>query len=341
MNVFSAFGLLLAQDGGSILLVDPDTKTSSVLVSGLDSDRRVSFHAHADQIYWTNGVTNGRITSAGVALNWGCAVAPTPTLGTTSGALRAGNYLVAATFVDASGIEHAAGKSAPITLDGTQAITVDLSSVDVNAASIKLYATNTDQSDLFFVKSVSPDTLPAVITAVEQSEEPLRTQFLSPPLPADCLFDWRGQMLLAIGNALVPSMGVAAHLYELGLTVQTYPSDILAGAGVDDGFWVICTRGIFWTTARDGDPRNWTLVQRDNRLYAAGALVLDATMLPALQTSGAIAVFVSEHGPVVGMPGGLLRPLTHGRFHLDVEGKRATFAVRQFTSVPQILFTLE
>ena len=55
LSVFSGAGLLLMQDGGSILLVDPSDWSTSELVTGLTADAKIIWHEHAGQVFWTNG----------------------------------------------------------------------------------------------------------------------------------------------------------------------------------------------------------------------------------------------------------------------------------------------
>ena len=339
LSVFSGAGLLLAQDGGTIQLVDPDDWSTQPLVTDLTADALIHFHTHAGQVWWTNGITTGRILADGTALNWGCAVAPAPALGTTTGTLRADRYMVAATFVDAAGVEHGASEVSVVTLNGTQAITVNLSSVDSLAVAVKLYATKPNHDGLFFVKAVAPGALPTTITDVEVSEEPLRTQHLSPPLPADGLFSYNGQLVLFAENFLFPSYGVNAHLFEIADILEGRPTTVIAGAGLDDGFWTLCADSAYWTTGGPA-PEDWVTRQRDTRLYAAGSLVLPGRFIPQLGVASNVAVFVSEDGLTFGLPDGTILAPQQGQIHIDVVGKRASIVFKKQDNLRQILFTL-
>jgi len=343
LSVFANQDLVLFQDGGSIYSVDLAARTATELVSGLSSTLPVVFHEHAGQVFWSNTETTGRILFDGTALNWGCSVAPTPTLSAVGGDLRSGRYMVAATFVDSSGIEHGAGKAAVISVDGTKDIAATLSSVDANAVYVKLYATKPNGNQLFFVKQVAVATITSptttTITSVEVSEEPLRTQFLSPPVAADGMFSYRGLLILFAENILFPSYGVNAHLYEIGDVMEARPTNVKGGGGLNDGFWTVCERGAFWTS---GDtPDNWKTWQKDNRRYATGSLVLSGSLIPALEVSENVALFVSEHGLIAGLPGGALRPLTIDRLPLDVAGKTTSIIYCESGDLRQVLFSLE
>ncbi len=337
LSAFSALDLLLFQDQGTIKKVDPDTYATVDLVTGLNASAKVHFHEHNGAIWWTNGIENGQITAAGTATNWGLTVPPSPTLGTTAGTLAAGRYMVVATLIDANGVEHAAEKSSVITLDGTEAITADLASYDSNAVTARFYATKVNGSQLFYVGDSAVGSLPVTINDVDVSEEPLRTQHYSPPIPGDGMFSYHGMMITFSGTYLFPSFGPAIHLYKLDETAESRPSNIVAGAGLRDGFWTVCDQGAYYTA---GDiPGGWETIQKDTRRYAKGSLVLPGTLLP-LEVTDNVALFVSEDGLMAGLPGGTMIPLTADKHRLDVEGKSASIVYREKDNFNQILWSL-
>lgn len=340
-SVFSSAGLLLVQDGSEIKQVNPADWSTSTLVTGLNPAQRVVFHEHAAQVFWSNKEVCGRIESGGVARNWGCSVPEivVSTDVTPAPAIDSGYYLVVATFVDASGVEHGAGKAEVITLVSGQAFRVDVPVIDPAAVSVRIYATKPNNTGLFFVGETAPADLPLVIIDVAVSEEPLRTQFLVPPLPTDVLFSYRGMLVLGVDEYLFPSYGVNAHLYEVGEVLEARPEPILAGAGLDDGFWAVTANGAFWTTGTA--PETWQTWRRNDLNFAAGSLVLDGSLIPKLETNKEIALFVSEHGLVAGLPGGVLVQLQQDRLHLDVTAARASIAYREVDkNLRQFVFNL-
>jgi len=338
LSVFSALGLLLFQDQGTIKKITVADFSTTNLVTGLNASAKVVFHEHYGAIWWTNGIENGQITAAGAATNWGMTVPPSPTLGTAVGTLPAGRYLVAVTLVDANGVESAADKSSAITLDGTEAITVDLTSSDPNAVTARVYATKANGKQLSYVGQSAVGSLPVTISDVAVSKEPIRTHIFSPPIPGDGMFSYQGMMITFSGQYLFPSFGPNVHLYELDKTAEGRPSDILAGAGLRGGFWTVCERGAFFTAGEV--PGSWGTSQKDNRKYAAGVLVLPGSKIPALKVMDNIALFVSENGLMVGFPDGTLLPLTDDKHRLDVEGKTASIVYCEKDNFNQILWSL-
>jgi hypothetical protein len=339
--VFSGLGLLLMQDGGKILKITGE-ETSAELVTGLNADARVSFCEHAGQVFWTNGAVTGRITAAGAAANWGCATTPTATVSTTSGDLPAGIYQITTACYDAAGIEHSAPKAVSVTLDGTKDITVSLSSVDANATHVRIYATRRNGTELFWCKTVTRAAIlaPATVTVtdVAVSNEPLRTQFFSPPIAGSLLFPFRGMMMIGLEQYLYPSYGANVHLYEIAKAVEGRPSTILAGVGLDLGFWTVTSRGAFWT--QGDEPGQWQTFQRDAREYCAGSLVIQASKVPWLGLQGNIALFASESGLMAGTGDGQIITAFPERQRLTVTNKRASFAYLERGELRKLIFSL-
>ena len=340
LGVFCGLGMAFFQDEGTIKrITDFDTWTTESTVTGLNSSAVIIFHVHNNRILWDNGIETGQIDSSGTASSWGLATAPTPTLGTDTGTLAAGTYLVSSTFEDAAGVEHAAGPSAEITLSSIAAITFDLSSVDANAVNVKIYASKPNGEDLCWCKTVAVGSLPTTITDASVDDTLIPHQHISPPIPGDGIFSYGGLVIMFEGRYLRPSYGEAIHLFEIDQTEEDRPSDILAGGGLKDGFWTICEDGAFWTVG--GLPEEWDTKRKDSRKYAKGAMVLPGSLLPALKTTENVALFVSEDGLMVGMPDGSLIPWTDDKHRLDVEDKTASIVFFRNTNFNQILFTLE
>lgn len=340
LSGFEALGLLLFQDQGIIkrvTSVGPPFVTANV-VTGLNASARVEFCEHAGAIWWTNGLENGQISAAGTATNWGLTVPSIPTLGTTTGTVPAGRYLVSALCEDANGVEHGASKSAVVTLSSAGAITADLSVTDANTSLCRFFATKPNGDQLFYVGEAAPGALPITISNVGVSDEPLRTQFMSPPIPGDGLFSYNGSIITFKDNYLYPSWGAAVHLFGITAVVETRPTNVLAGAGLDNGFWTVCERGAFWTTG--AMPADWVTRQRDDREYAQGVLVLNGGLVPRLKTFERVALFISEDGLMAGMPDGTLLPLTDSVQRLDISGLRASIVYHEHDDFDQILFNL-
>lgn len=339
---FSGAGLLLVQEAGTISKINVSTGAKTAIVTGLDTADPVRFHEFAGQVWWCNREYCGRITSAGSAKNWGMAVPPTPTLGTTAGDLPAGIYQVVATYVDGSGIESGAGKAASVTADGMKDITATFTVNDSRAVSIRFYVAALDSKGesggFFWSKTVAVGSIPATITAIS-SLYPLKTQFMRGPVPGRGIASFKERLLVWRDEWVYPSSAISPHLFNTGKEAFGFPAKVQAVAGIDTGIWVATEKGMFYI---QGDKlQTLTSTQMDKEVYARGSLVLDGYKLPKLQATGRIALFVSKGGLVAGMPGGQLLPLT--REHLsvgDVLTKRVSLTYSERDDLKRILFSL-
>lgn len=308
------------------------------LVATLSSAEAVKFFDYTDGLYYYSSTDLGRIIE-GVATNWGCSVCPSPTLGTTTGTLKAGTYQVAVTFIDANGIEHAADESSSVVLTGPGGITVNLPSLDANATHVNVYATKGNNIGLFYVATVAVGSLPYTIASVSVEEYLLETQFLSPPEDIDALFAYNGAMMSCTGAYIYPSLGANHHVFDKKLAVEARPSNIVGGSGLKGGFWTACEHGAFWTSG--DDPVDWDTTQVDDFRYAKGSLVIPGYLLGFVKSQRSVALFVSEHGLMVGSDNGSMEAVNHHKIHLDVEGKTAHFAYDRDNESNQIIFFLE
>lgn len=338
-SAISHAGKLLVQDGDTVYDINVANKTRAPFITGFDPGAFVTFYAHAGQVFYTDGSITGRILANGTPTNWGCSVPLKPTVAAVAGSLRAGRYMVVAMFVDANEVEHAASEEEIITLADNQDLLVSLSALDPDATGIKWYVTEANGEDFYCVAQASASLGTTQISAVESSFEPARTLHLSPPVPADGIFSYKGMLMLHIENFVFPSLGDNHHLYEIAEAQEGFPTTVKGGVGLKAGFWVAGERGAFWVTG--GAPENWNKDQIDDRRYAARGFKVPGRYIPRLETSDEVAVFVSEDGPVVGMPSGALFPLTQDRIKLDVVGKRASVILCETTTgIRQIHWSL-
>lgn len=287
------------------------------------------FAEHGLSIYWSDGAKTGRLYG-GVSTNWGCEVAPMPTLAARSGSLIAGTYAVAATYLDALGVEHGADVAAQITLSATGGITASVLRTDPSAVGVRWYLAGPHGEALYWVGDTSGFS--AAITEPASTTIVCDRIGLMPPMPATALLTWRDFILVGDGKDLYPSVGQAVHLFEPTANVQQFPQDVLCGAGLKDGFYVVTQDQLYWVEGA-ASPQAWRPDPIGHGVkYASGSLKVSASMLPALQMQSdtEIALFASTRGLVVGLPGGQVLMPTAMRIHFDAVGKRVKFAVDDF-----------
>ena len=342
-------GLLLFQDGTSLYSSDPNNSFAlAALATGL-SGEKIEFCEVAGKVFWTDGTTHGIVNSSGTVQNWGMVVPPSPTLEATSGDLPAGRYRVSCALVDYNGVVSGAPAATTITLDGAQDITVDLASYDSNAVYVRVYASYTNTSELYYIGQVAIGALPVTITEINESNEICWMQFLQPPqtLSAisvlDGLFSWRGFVFLFRGTRIARSFGNAHHLFMLGEEnhIWKLPYSVLGGGGDDTGpCFVATTNGLFkYSPSNDG---LFSREQLDNRKYAKGSLILAASELgPFTDIPGRVVIFASEDGLVFGLPDGSISVPKEGDISWDIEDKSASIIHLESDELGEIFVTLE
>lgn len=348
--IFAGAGLLLVQDGGSIVrLVPGDPAVKTVLVEGLDPELRAIFCAHFDQVYWSCGSQRGRIGSDGVARNWGCGVCPRPTLTAVAGGLPPGRYSVAATFIDAAGIEHGADRARDINLDGTQAIRATVAPLDQVAVQVRFYLAGPNNDRHYLWGDVAVSDLPAIISTLPQDDtECDRIGLGPPPGQISALISHNSTLIVATADGWVyPSLGPAVHLFEIGQARMQLSEPVVAGAGLKGGWWAVTEQDAYWIAG--DDPFKWDPIpQHLGCGFAAGSAQINSALLPGLglQSSTQMAVFVCDWGPAFGLPVALLMP-KRGVYHVPggAAGKRASFAYRHVNHgnarIAQLVFVLE
>lgn len=310
-------GVSLLQAGDSLYL--GDTKVAANLV------RPIETSPHADQVYWSDGRQCGRI-QAGVAKNWGCSVCPRP-IGAP------GDRQVFAAFVDEWGLEH--GLSDGALLSGAS-VTIPYS--DPNAAAIRFYVA-TPGDDLKFWHSDVPVGTSASLSALPTCDIQAWTHGFSPPPTPDVIISHGDSIVVGVENRLYPSLGAATHLYDL--TLETVlPEAVLAGMGVDGGFWVVTAKDAYWIDG--GAPQNWKITPMYLRCaFAKGAERFGSQQIPGLgiQQPTQIAMFMSAYGPAFGLPGGVMLTPFRNRYHVNVVEKRMS-AVLNEGNTQQLIFAM-
>jgi len=329
---FNREGLLLIQDGATIVKVDPsDSYSESTLVSGLDDTDAIRFCEHAAQVFYTDGTDYGRIVS-GAAINWGCSLGPTPSLSEVAGSLAAGRYHVALECIDGNGIRHAANKAATITPTTAKAIRVTVSGVDSNATHLRVYVAGPDDDVLYFLADVAVGAFPYDITTLPTEDTTCKSIGLDPPPTHNFAFSYQNHLMLVSGSVIYPSLSAAVHLYDLARHQVGRPEIILAGEGVaapgsNPGFWTVSAKGAYWASGTVPEQwRQWDLKHQCE--FCAGSAIINSASLPFLRLSAGtpVALFMSSWGLAVGLPDGqMLFPYRDSRTE-TVTGKRVSFA---------------
>lgn len=191
-----------------------DTITHTPIVSGLGT-AWVYCVGVGDDIYWSDGSANGVIRDD-VNHPWSPPNATTPSLAAASGSLKAGNYLVSLTYLDALGREGGASEPVSITLADNQAITVTLPAAPAGASYVRIYRSATDGSELWLHATALAATSSATISVGEPNGALLENWPLRavPPMINLCLAN--GSIYGSSGDRLIWTEPMRPHLTRAG-----------------------------------------------------------------------------------------------------------------------------
>jgi hypothetical protein len=300
------FGLMV--DNGALRVVHTDL-SSDELVSPISPGLPVSYARVNDQVFWTNGIQSGLVTTSLELAPW-CCPQPNgqPTLALQAdGALDAGSYQVAVTFYDGLGRESGAARAVPIEVPANGAIALSNIPQPPTDGRIRLYCTGGHDGALRVAATLPYGTTEYVITQ-RPTGRPCNTLLLR-PMPAGQLVAFgNGRQFVARGKELLfsPTMryGMIAPAknrvsFAKRIDMIAFVGDGTDGAGlfVSDG-----SRTYFMAGA---DPSDW----RQPIAYPHGAMPGQIAYMSGaiwgLATKQALPVWIARNGRVVvGLPGG-------------------------------------
>lgn len=326
--------------GSNVLkLVNPDYSTAT-LRTGLTPARPLSYAAVGARVYYANGVELGCVQN-GANRTWGITPPGAFAVAAGPGALAAGKYQVAVTYLRNDGQESGAARATTIDLTDTGGISLSaiLASTDPTVTYKVIYCTSVGGETLFRVGVIANATTTFSINEVRSGASPLLTQFLNPPPAGEYIAYANGYMLVASGARLYPSEAYAPELFDLRKAVPFLDS-ITMVAPVKGGVWLGLNNQIVWIA---GDtPEVWDYKEAADYGVIPGTLwFADAGVVNDGQATGEMAaLFASKRGLCVGFPGGRLMNATESRYAYP-SMDRGAGVVRRHRGVIQYLCTLQ
>ena len=310
-----------------------DPPTAEALVSGIV--REVSYTEAEGMIWWVSGPQRGVLTGAGNS-RWGIEATNPPSLSVGAGQLRAGGYLVALEAVDLDGLASGVLEYAQISLPAGGGILVTPVGIDSQAATLRVYCSDADGEDPYFVKEVPVG--PVLIDQVERTNLICKSLGLHAPPAGELVSYHNGRWLIASGAMLYWSMPGAPHHFRVELDAMEFPYAIQMLAPQIDGFYVGTTTRTFWVAG--SRPEDWRRTTVDSSAVAFGdPKRVQGHKLPWLQFDGLVPVWMTANGPAFGLPAGVIRLPTSGRVAIDGYDK-AALAFREQNGLRQILMGL-
>jgi hypothetical protein len=296
-------------DGDTLYAVLED-ETREALVTGLAMGVPVSYVRINDGVFWSNGVQCGLITTDLQVRDW-CAVHPNgqPQLtAQTGGALSAGTYQVAVTFLDETGRETGTTRAAMIEVAEGGAIALGFLPQPPSGYRIRVYCTTGNDGVLR-----AAATLDGGVTDYLLSQRPTgrkcNTQLLRPMPPGQLVAYGNGRHFVARGREVLfsPSLRYGMFDPKKGRVGFNRRVDFMAfvGDGTDGaGLYVSDGKRTYFLSG--ANPLEWS----PRLAYAWGAMPGRFAWVPgevwgAQMPKQLLPTWVARNGRLcVGLPGG-------------------------------------
>jgi hypothetical protein len=304
---------VFVMDNGTLKRLNSDMSAPSAVVSGLSASRRLTYvDLLQGKLLWSNGEAIGVVEAGGVPSGFGVEVPERQPLlsAIPGGALHAGRYQVAVTFVSDMGQESGALASAFIDVaEGQGVLVANLPQPQGSGvADIQTYISEVNGDVLYLANVSSVGTSSIQIDASTSLTAELRTQFHTRFPPADILELAFGRLWGAVGSALIYSAPFAYGQTVLGRNAIYFPEQISVLAAVDDGIWLVADQTYFLLGRVPGE-------QQLKTIFPYRAVPRTTVRLPVSKQ----LMWLSERGFVMAGNGGQITNVSEDRIAPSVD----------------------
>lgn len=333
-SLVSIGGYLLLASEGTLYRVEPRDWSMEAIALNV-GDAPLTYALLGTDVLWSSEQSNGLIRQRRRA-PWGLPIAPSPVTTTVPGSLRAGRYLIAATWETLDGLESGFRQPAVVQVPENGGVQVTIGAPPEAATAVNLYASEADGRELYWVKTLQVGD-PLIVDQVGQSTDLCDMAGLYPPPLGQIVRTYRGYTLVASGSALYWSQPMGPHHFRRSSDVQLFSDRIVMLEPLADGFFVAVEDGPTWWVAGD-DPHSWMPREVDTIPVSEGtALRMQSGQLPWLNVPDApVVVWSSARGLAVGLPDGSVQHPTESRFATDTY-EQAALLYREESGIRQII----
>lgn len=324
-------------------------ESSEALVSGLAPGLPLSYTRINDAVYWTNGAQCGAITLDLEAVPWACPnPSSQPAVTAGAGALDAGTYQVAVTFVEPSGRES--GASLAVMIDVAEGGALALTQIPQPAdplVRIRVYATSGNDGVLRAAVTLPHGTTQYELTQKPQGR-PLDTQHLRPMPPGQIVRYGNGRQFVARGREVLYSPALRYGLHDprsarVGYAGRVDLLEFVGDGGDGAGLYVADAKRTYWHGAPD--PANWSQVIASPVGAVPGTTAMASGEVWGLQTKKPLPVWLARNGRLcVGLPGGEIyhpQPSDRGAEAVIDQAQRGALLFREGRGNRQIIAALQ
>lgn len=306
--------------------VDPVSLALSP-VAALHSDAPVSYASLGEIAYYTNGTDTG-IVQEGRRRSWGLVVPSVPAAMATPGALPAGTYLYAMTYIREDGQESGAREVGSTTLTSPGGIywPVLPASSDPSVAAKALYLSAPNGEVLYRALVLQGDVGSANYAGGSGSlSYPLETLHMG-PAPAGQVIAWfQGRMWVARDDHVFASQPFSPELFHLQDYVPARGKVTMLAPRPDDKAMLIgTTAGVGWMQGEQFPSLEYLHALDDPVLPGSLLMVPGAHFGDGSAGQTHVPVWAGARGLYAAAPPyWQVQPITLDRMHLDLRGRVA------------------
>jgi hypothetical protein len=296
-------------------------------VAALHSDRPVAYCALDGLVYYTNGVDTGIVQGA-ARRSWGLVPPAATDVQVTPGALPAGRYLCAMTYIRDDGQESGAsdfttvevGENAGLFWPGLP------TSADPTVTHKALYLSGTNGEVLYRTAVMPAATAVTNISSpADEGAYPLDTANLQ-PAPAGQLIAWfKGRMWVATDDHLFPSRPFSPELFDLREYLPARGQITMLAPRPDDAAMLIGTdAGIGWLQGDALESLAYVHALDDPVLPGSMVMVPGAQYGDGTAGSSEVVMWTGVEGVYAcAAPDWTIRPVTIDRVSQSLRGRVA------------------
>lgn len=289
-----------------------ESDNSATIISSSFSNNNVAYCDLNGKIVCTDGSNNWLLNNKLLARLGVKSPLSTPTLSTITGSLPAGQYQIAIQFFDSNTGEFSGSSEiTSISVDGSQSIQLnDIPQPDDIGCFIMIYASVNNGSELYHIATVPHGTTNHTIHSISSNNPELWTQNLS-PLPAGHAIAYcKGRLYIANDNVVWYSEPQHYGLHKTSKNFWQFPDRVTVLIAVEIGLFIVSDQTYFIPGSK---PEEAYLNILDDAVAVEGTAINESAENFGIQTTGDIAYWFSNKGPVIGLQDGTIQFLTDKR----------------------------
>lgn len=322
-SLWSDGALCLFMEGSSLKQLKTDY-TAVVLRTGLSVLPSMRYQKVNDEIYFANGTERGMLDH-GTARSWGLDVAPLPGATVTVGAMPAGDYQFAVTYLRWDSQESGVGIAGRISVPDGSGLVFTLPVSADPAVLFKAVYISTTNGDILYraITAVNSALTTTYQNDTSELSLPLTTQFMGPPPAGHLLGYYHGRMYVAVGDTLFYSEPYAYELFDPRRYIQ-FDGRVTMFAPLEDrlhpGIFVGTERSTCWLEGNE--PDEFVMTPGVNYGAIIGAMAYVDGAMYADHGAGArlLPMWMSAQGICIGLPDGTVQNITRSKYLFTAQG---------------------